>query len=334
MTTRDPDARVLLTGASGYVGGRLLPALLARGARVRCLARRPEVLAGRVPPGTEIARGDCLDAASLGPALAGTATAYYLVHSMGSRGDFSAQDREAAGNFGRAAHEAGVGRIVYLGALGDAAADLSAHLASRHETGDALRASGVPVLELRASIVLGAGSLSFELIRALVERLPIMVCPRWVGTLAQPIAVDDVIAYLLAARELPPGPSRVFEIGGADRVSYGDIMREYARQRGLRRIMVPVPVLTPYLSSLWLALTTPVYAHVGRKLIEGVRNPTVVRDDSALRAFPVRPMGLERAIALAIRDETRGASRAPGAAEPAARGESASGREPAGPGAP
>lgn len=296
---------VLLTGATGYVGGRLLSALSAAGHRVRCLARRPEFLASRVSADVEIVRGDCLDASTLPAAMRGVDVAYYMVHSMGSTGNFAEQDRAAARNFGVAAQAAGVRRIVYLGGLGRQGDQLSPHLRSRQETGEILRACGVPTVELRASIVLGSGSLSFELIRALVERLPVMICPRWVRTPAQPIAIEDVIAYLLACIDLPPGPSRIFEIGGADCVSYADIMQEYARQRGLRRWMVPVPLLTPWLSSLWLGLTTPLYARVGRKLIDSVENETVVRDDAALRAFAIRPMGLRLAIARAMQNEDR-----------------------------
>jgi uncharacterized protein YbjT (DUF2867 family) len=293
---------VLLTGASGYVGGRLLRALVEQGHRVRCLARRPEWLARRTGGAAAVVAGDCLDAASLPAALAGVHTAYYLVHSLGSTGDFEAEDRAAARNFAAAAAAAGVRRIIYLGGLGTA---VSPHLRSRHETGALLAAVGVPVVELRASIVLGSGSLSFELIRALVERLPIMLCPRWVWTPAQPIAIEDLVAYLVAALTLPEGVAGVFEIGGADRVSYGDIMREYARQRGLSRVLIVVPVLTPWLSSLWLGLTTPVYARVGRKLIESLRTPSIVRDDRAARTFALRPMGLRAAIARALANEDR-----------------------------
>jgi uncharacterized protein YbjT (DUF2867 family) len=272
---------VLLTGASGYVGGRLLPELEAGGQSIRCLARKPKFLKQRVAPGTEVFQGDCLDPASLDPPMTGVDTAYYLVHSMGSSGNFEDLDIQAAAHFGAAAARAGVRRIIYLGGLGGEKEDLSPHLRSRQETGKELRAKGVPVIELRASIVLGSGSLSFELIRALVERLPIMICPSWVQVRAQPIAIEDLIAYLVEALLLEGDESRVFEIGGADQVSYADIMREYARQRGLRRVFLSVPVLTPRLSSLWLGLTTPVYARVGRKLIEGVRNPTVVSSDDA-----------------------------------------------------
>ena len=221
--------------------------------------------------------GDCLDEASLDRALAGVRRAYYLVHSMAAGSHFEDLDRRAADHFGRAAARAGVRRIVYLGGLADDTSALSAHLRSRAETGDALRAGGVPVIEFRASVVIGAGSLSFQMIQALVERLPVMVCPRWVATLTQPIAIDDVLAYLVAALDLPDRRGRVFEIGGPDVVSYGDMMQEYARLRGLRRLLLPVPVLTPHLSGLWLALVTPAQARVGRALVDGLKNATVVR---------------------------------------------------------
>lgn len=303
MNHSKPHQLVLLTGASGYVGGRLLKALEEEGRRVRCLARNADFLRRRVARCTEVVAGDCLEPNSLSPAMVGVHTAYYLVHSMGSAGRFEQEDRLAAQNFAEAARAAGVRRMIYLGGLGDPAGSLSSHLRSRQEVGEVLRASGVPVIEFRASIVIGSGSVSFELIRALVERLPVMITPRWVSTPAQPIAVEDLIAYLAQALNFPGQGSCVFEVGGADRVSYGDIMGEYGRQRGLRRLMIPVPVLTPRLSSLWLGLVTPVYARVGRKLIDGVRNPTVVRDDSALRAFTVRPRGLREAVARALANE-------------------------------
>jgi uncharacterized protein YbjT (DUF2867 family) len=293
------DAKVLLTGATGYIGGRLLRSLEEGGHAVRCLARRPEnVTASR--PTTDIVPGDCLDEASLDRAFAGVHSAYYLVHSMATGSNFAELDRRAAANFGRAAARAGVRRIIYLGGLADDIGSLSTHLKSRAETGEALRADGVPVIEFRASIVIGAGSLSFEMIRALVERLPVMVCPRWVETLTQPIAIDDVVAYLAAALDLPPSGGRVFEIGGPEVVSYGDIMREYARLRGLRRLLLPVPVLTPHLSGLWLSLVTPAQAQVGRALVEGLRNATVVRSAAAHQAFPIEPMGLRGAFVKAM----------------------------------
>jgi uncharacterized protein YbjT (DUF2867 family) len=229
--------------------------------------------------------------------------AYYFVHSLGTKQDFERDDRQAAANFTSAARTAGVQRIIYLGGLGNPEHALSPHLRSRQETGQVLRSSGIQVIELRASIIIGSGSLSFEMIRALTERLPVMICPRWVSTPAQPIAIEDVLDYLLAALGLPEGDSRVFEIGGPDQVSYGDIMREYARQRGLRRLMISVPLLTPYLSSLWLGLVTPVYARVGRKLVESMRNPTVVCDPSARDVFPLRPRPLREAIERAMANE-------------------------------
>ena len=305
MQPNSQPKRILLTGATGYVGGRLLRRLEEQGCTVRCLARRPEFLQSHAGPQTELARGDVLDPASLKPALRGVDTAYYLVHSMGSAGNFEEQDRQAARNFAAAAREAGVRRIVYLGGLGEDVDELSPHLRSRHEVGDLLRASGVPVLEFRASIVIGSGSLSFEMVRALVERLPVMVTPRWVRVLAQPIAINDMLAYLLAAHDLPGTRSATFEVGGPDVVSYADLMREYAQQRGLRRWMISVPVLTPRLSSLWLGLVTPLYARVGRKLIDSIRHPTVVHDSSALGSFDVRPVGVREAIAQALRREDR-----------------------------
>jgi len=295
---------ILVTGATGYVGNRLWRRLEAEGRRVRCLARRPTVLASRVGDTTEVVGGDVLDIASLGAALAGVESAYYLVHSMGAGRKFEEQDRIAARNFGSAARNAGVRRIIYLGGLGHGDS-LSPHLRSRHEVGDLLRASGVPVIEFRASIVIGSGSLSFEMIRALVERLPVMITPRWVEVEAQPIGVDDLLAYLVAALDVPLEESRIFEIGGTDRVTYGALMREYARQRGLRRAMIRVPVLTPWLSSLWLGLVTPIYARIGRSLIASIKHPTVVRDTSALSCFQVRPRGIREVIATAINNEER-----------------------------
>ncbi len=302
---KNADSLVCLTGGTGYIGGRLLPLLESRGGRVRCLSRRPESLQGQVSSATEVVRADVLDRDSLAAALEGVGVAYYLVHSMGAQGDFEKNDRRAAANFASAARERGVRRIVYLGGLGDPDRQLSAHLRSRQEVGRILKSSGAQVIEFRASVIIGSGSLSFELIRALVERLPMMICPKWVSTPAQPIAVEDVLKYLLAALDLEESDSQVYEIGGPEQVSYKDIMREYARQRGLRRLMVSVPVLSPRLSSLWLGLVTPVYARVGRKLIEGVRNPTLVRSSAALEAFDIRPRSLSDAIRRALINEDR-----------------------------
>ena len=296
---------VLLTGASGYVGGRLLPLLERQPVPVRCLARNPDKLRPIVQEPTQVVKGDVLDPSSLAEALRGVHTAYYLVHLMSDSKEFEQEDRRAATNFADAARKAGVRRIVYLGGLGDDTdPNLSPHLRSRHEVGQLLRASGVETVEFRAGMVIGAGSLSYRLLKSLTDRLPVMICPRWLTTATQPVAVDDVLAYLLAARELPAGGSRTFEIGGSEVVTYADLIREYARQTGLRRWLVFVPVLTPYLSGLWLALVTPATYEVGRHLIEGLKNPTVVRDKSALEVFPVRPMGVTEAIRRAIASTT------------------------------
>lgn len=292
---------VMLTGGTGYVGGRLMPLLEQQPAKLRCLARNPDKMRSLVKETTQIVRGDVLDAYSLDTALQGVDTAYYLVHLMSGSKDFEKEDRQAATNFAQAAKKAGVRRIIYLGGLGDDAdPKLSPHLRSRHEVGQILRESGVETIEFRASLVIGTGSLSFDLVKSLTDRLPVMLCPRWLTTPTQPIAVDDVLAYLLAAMDLPSGDSRIFEIGSPDVTTYGGMIREYAQQKGLRRWLISVPVLTPYLSSLWLALVTPAAFEVGRHLIEGLKNPTVVQDKTALDVFPIRPMGIREAIQKAL----------------------------------
>jgi uncharacterized protein YbjT (DUF2867 family) len=296
---------ILLTGATGYVGGRLLQTLEQRGYRVRCLARRPDFLGPKVSRSTEVVQGNVLDRGSLDAALQGVHVAYYLVHSMGAAGSFEENDRRAAHNFAEAARAANVDRVIYLGGLGDDTQTLSPHLRSRQEVGQILRQSGVPVLEFRASIVIGSGSLSFEMIRSLVERLPVMITPKWVSMPAQPIAIEDLIAYLTAALDLPVADYCVYEIGGADQVTYAQIMRAYARQRGMHLRMIPVPVLTPFLSSLWLGLITPLYARIGRKLIESIVHSTIVRDNSARMKFAIHPMGIEEALRHALANEDR-----------------------------
>jgi uncharacterized protein YbjT (DUF2867 family) len=297
------ETSVLLTGATGYIGGRLLSRLEQRGLEVRCLSRRPDVLAGRIGPRTQIVSGDLHEPATLGRALAGIETAYYLVHSMTSRTPFARADREAATAFADAARAQGVRRIVYLGGLGTG--DRSEHLESRQEVGRILRASGVPTIEFQASVVIGSGSTSFDMLRALVDRLPVMITPRWVGSRCQPIAIEDLLDYLVAALEHEPAGGEVFEIGGANVVTYRELMGEYARQRGLHRAMIPVPVLTPRLSSLWLGLVTPVHARVGRALVESLRSDTTVHDPRAREVFPVRPRTVADAIARALRNEDR-----------------------------
>lgn len=295
---------ILLTGATGYVGGRLLHALEAAGYRVRCLSRHPEALSQRVAQTTEVVKGGVLDPESLASAMVGVHTAYYLVHSMTSANSFEAEDRLAANAFAVAARDAGVNRIIYLGGLGSGG-NLSAHLRSRQEVGRILREFGVPTIEFRAAIVIGSGSASFEMIRALVEKLPVMITPRWVTTCTQPIAIEDVIAYLKKAVDLDINVSRIVEIGGADQVTYLDLLKEYARQRGLKRWMIPVPVLSPRLSSLWLGLVTPIYARVGRELVDSLRNETIVKDRSANDLFSIRPLGFREALKRALANEDR-----------------------------
>lgn len=293
---------LLLTGATGYVGGRLLNTLQTRAdVAIRCLSRRPDELKSRVNPSTQVIKGDTLDAASLAPALAGVHTAYYLVHQLGAEKGFESLEERSATVFATACREAGVQRIIYLGGL-SGAAPVSPHLRSRHRVGDVLRESGVPTIEFRASVILGSGSLSFEIIRALVERLPVMITPRWVATPTQPIGIEDVIAYLVAALDRP-AESAIYEIGSPDRMSYGALMQEYARQRKLKRWMISVPVLTPRLSSLWLGLITPLYSRIGRKLVESLRSPSIVTDDRARQDFPIRPRGVSEAIARALKNE-------------------------------
>jgi uncharacterized protein YbjT (DUF2867 family) len=265
---------VLVTGATGYIGGRLVPRLLAARHHVICLARDPSRLAGRGWQDCEVRQADLLDPASLGAALSGAEAAYYLVHSMadGARG-FGERDHQAATNFGPAAREGGLRRIIYLGGLGTK--ELSAHLASRQHVGDVLRASGVPVTEFRAAIVVGSGSISFETIRYLTERLPVMITPRWVSTRCQPIAVENVLDYLTLSLGEPLSVGRTFEIGGPDVLTYGEMMRAYAAARGLKRFLIPVPVLTPRLSSYWVDLVTPIPAAYSHPLIEGLRSEVV-----------------------------------------------------------
>ncbi|MBH0188520.1 MAG: NAD(P)H-binding protein [Nitrospira sp.] len=294
---------ILLTGASGYIGGRLLPSLQERGYRLRCLARHPDILRQKVSSTTEVVAGDVLDRPSLDNALHGVDVAYYMVHSMSSTGSFEETDRQAARNFSEAAKAAGVKGLIYVGGLGSDEEELSTHLRSRHEVGDILRQSGLPVCEFRASAVIGSSSASFELVRALVERLPIMLTPKWVKGKAQPIGIDDLLDYLMEALRIPTSSYRIYEVGGADKVSYADMMRAYGRQRGLKPLIIPVPVLTPWLSALWLGLITPLYARIGRAIIESIVHVTVVRDNAALTTFSVRPMGIDEAIRRALAHE-------------------------------
>jgi len=292
--------RVLITGATGYIGGRLAPALLEAGHAVTALARDPERLTGRFP-GMHVVRGDVFDAESVRAALVDIDVAYYLIHSMsGKRDDFADSDREAARIFGAAAQAAGTQRIVYLGGLGDERASLSEHLRSRHEVGEILRASGVPVTEFRAAMIVGSGSASFEMMRYLSDRLPVMIAPKWVSTRSQPIFVRDVITYLVQALDRPATAGKMYEIGGADVLTYKQMMKRYAALRGLSRHMLVVPFFTPRLSSYWVHLVTPIPSYIARPLIDGLHNEVIVRDTSARRDFSVVPIGYDEAVTCAL----------------------------------
>lgn len=297
----DERGQILLTGATGYVGGHLLHRLEHDQHRVRCLTRRPTALACRVATTSEVAAGDLLTPESLAPAMQGVRAAYYLVHSMDAPGSFEELDRQAATNFAQSARAAGVRQIVYLSGLGSGQG-LSAHLASRHEVGQILRGSGVPTIELRASIVIGAGSASFETVRAVVEGLPAIPTPKVVETAAQPIAIEDLIEYLVGTLTLPPR-SAIFEIGGDDQVTYAEVMCEYARQRKLRRRVVPLPGQTLRASRALLGMLTPVYGRTAAAMADSLRNETVVRDATARKVFAVKPRGLAEAIQRALRSE-------------------------------
>lgn len=293
---------ILVTGATGYVGRHLIPHLLEEGYKVRAFVRKPEKLNDFTwRKRVQIAVGDVLLPETLESALSGVDAAYYFIHSMISGAGFAEQDIVAAQNFGEAARKAGVKRIVYLGGLGKPTAQLSEHLRSRQETGEALRRSGVSITEFRAAIVVGSGSISFEMIRYLAERVPTMICPRWVGTKVQPISIDDVISYLAASLKNPESAEQIIEVGGTDVLTYGDMMKGYAHIRGLHRWLFHVPVLTPRLSSYWVHWVTPISAAYARPLIEGLRNEVIVTNNKAFELFPaIKPSGYERAVRKAL----------------------------------
>lgn len=294
-----PSQTILVTGATGYIGGRLLPRLIDQGHNVRVLVRS-EARALSRPWAREVAivAGDARDPRALSEALRGVDTAYYLIHSMTGGSDFHALDIEAARAFGKAARDACVGHIIYVGGLGDPDANLSPHLRSRQECGQVLRSTGLPVTEFRAAVIVGSGSISFEMVRYLVERLPVMVCPRWIYSRVQPMAIDDLLDYLVAALSNPDSRGLTIEVGGEDVTTYGGMMLGYAKARGLRRMLIPVPVLTPRLSSYWVHWVTPIPAPVTVALVEGLRNDIVVSNDLARRLFPdIQPMDYASAIA-------------------------------------
>ena len=299
---------VFLTGATGYIGGRLAPRLLDAGHSVRCLTRDPRKLEDRpwrAHPRVDIAQGDMSDEGELAEQMRGCDAAYYLVHSMiASGGEYAERDRRLARTFAAAAGRAGVKRIVYLGGLGEMGDGLSEHLRSRREVEDVLEEGPVPVTSLRAAMIIGSGSASFEILRYLVEHLPVMITPRWVRTECQPIGVRNVLHYLLATLESPETTGRSLDIGGPDVLTYLDLMRLMAEERGLpRRLVIPVPVLTPKLSSLWIHLVTPVGARIARPLAEGLRNRVVCGDDEATRLMPQELLTARGAIAAALGKE-------------------------------
>ena len=293
---------ILVTGATGYVGGRLIPRLLDAGYIVRAMVRDPSRLQGRSwVDQVEIYKGDVLQPETLFPALEGVDVAYYLIHSMMAGTGFHQRDQRAAHSFAAAAKKGEVRKIIYLGGLGDPNADLSDHLRSRQQTGTALQSAGVHVLEFRAGVIVGAGSASFEMIRYLTERVPIMISPRWVYTRTQPISIGNILDYLTAAVEFPLDDHQVVEIGGPQVLSYEDMLRGYARIRGLRRAILPVPILTPRLSSYWVHWVTPIPAALARPLIEGLRNEVIVHDHQAQQLFPsVKLTPYDQAVEVAL----------------------------------
>ncbi len=305
------QSRIFLTGATGYIGGRLAPHLLECGFHVRCLARSSAKVLARpwaAHEAVEVAQGDAGDKERLEQAMRGCSAAYYLVHSMDVAGsEYRAHDLLLAETFGKAAAVAGVSRIIYLGGLGETGEGLSEHLSSRREVERSLGIGGVPVTVLRAAMIIGSGSASFEILRYLVERLPVMITPKWVDTESQPIAVTDVLFYLVAALETPATVGKTLDIGGPDVRTYAQIMREMASALGLRRrLVIRVPVLTPRLSSLWIHLVTPLRASIARPLAEGLRNRVVCRSDEATRLMPHECLTIREAMDAAISQQESG----------------------------
>ncbi len=292
--------KVLVAGASGFVGKRLCPALVEAGYDVNAMTRHPDSYQGS---GSAV-YGDVHDSKTLQVALSGCQAAYYLVHSLDSA-DFERKDADAAWTFAEAAAAAGLQRIVYLGGLGDDSDDLSAHLRSRREVEHLLGSAGVPVTTLRAGIIVGHGGISWELTRQLVEHLPAMITPRWVRTRTQPIAIDDVVRYLVGVLELPEAADRAFDIGGPEVLEYVTMMRRVAQIQGRKFAVMPVPLLTPRLSSLWLTLVTDVDTQTARALVDSMSNEVVVRDDSIRALVPFDPMGYDEAVLQALAERAR-----------------------------
>lgn len=310
--------RVLLTGATGFVGGRLLHALTREDFPVRCIVRSSERFLRRVgeSSGAEIVEGDLLDRESIRRALEGMDHAFYLVHSMGGRGmseirAFAERDRKAAENFVRASDETGLSRIIYLGGLGEMGDNLSEHLKSRQHVGEILASGSARATILRAANIIGAGGAPFEMLRYLVEKLPVMICPRWMETLAQPIAVQNVIEYCVGCLNVPETTGLNLDIGGPDIISYRTLMEIYCRVRRLHRIVITVPVLIPLLSSYWINLVTPVPAGVVMPLLEGLKNEVICRDNRVQELIPIRLIPMEEAICTALVESAEGPGRLP-----------------------
>jgi uncharacterized protein YbjT (DUF2867 family) len=305
--------KILLTGATGFVGGRLLHALTGHGIEVRCLVRSPERLRGRLlsEEEVEIVTGDLLKSETLDKVLDGIEVAYYMVHSMGGRtiGEnkvFAEKDRNAARNFVKAADRAGLARIIYLGGLGETGDELSKHLASRQEVAQILSSGRTQTTELRAPNIMGAGGAPFEMLRFLVERLPVMVCPRWIETRAQPIDIRDMVRYLIGCLREPATSGLSLDVGGPEILSYRDMMQIYARVRGLKRLIVTVPVLTPRLSTYWVNMVTPVPSGIVNPLVEGLRNEVISRDNRIQELIPIELTPFEQSICSALQEIEKG----------------------------
>ncbi len=304
---------VLLTGATGFIGGRLLRRLRDQGTSIRCLVRSQSKFRALFPDMTdvEVSEGDLVKGSGLDEAMRDVQTAYYLVHSMGpekraGKSGFEDRDRTAAENFIRAGDNSGVERVIYLSGLGEQSSGLSKHLSSRQEVGQILASGSLAATELRAGVIIGSGGASFEMIRYLAERLPVMIAPRWVSTRCQPISVDNVLDYLTGCLQVPETAGQVLEICGPDQFSYRELMLTYARVRGLKRLIVTVPVLTPRLSSYWVQLITPIPSSLVRPLIEGLKNEVVCRDERILDLIQVRRIPMEEAICTALAEEDKG----------------------------